>query len=513
MNDTTTLTKIINKLGKLIQNFESLSSEDIGYKIQSISYYTTQLKKDNSFITQIKQEFELASNSVIGILSNQSKVRLKTLLNEIHAFFKAYEIAIRMLENNCISEEDIEFYYDPYIDIDSGEVIEELNTHIKKKLYPALINKVGNENTELQDFLVGNSPVFEASISTIQQASDQYYSNMRQKLSGDVEGFANKEEAKRKEFKRQTLSSHLFFTPAAHDISQSMLGNRIGVRDYNNAINLTNTSSRNIISSATLAIQQAATHYNEQVPPWKWEKAQFGSTSISWHNKPSENNLGNLFIPGLGRYGYFNSDGKYDPNAILSLIDDITCEYMDETNLAEYMLRFSKTGKEISTEDLGLKNTNKNKNLVAKINKVFFLTSCAEIWRYRYTSRISSRVTEIAFANAHARVLQLLIMGKLTMQDVFDENADFGLPTGTEIAKPKTLPNIIEKFILINELYNKEEVISSDQRIEEFNRRFPEGSISSFRRGHIRELRDTYDEQKQIEDYSSSDDESNSYLY
>ena len=105
-------------------------------------------------------------------------------------------------------------------------------------------------------------------------------------------------------------------------------------------------------------------------------------------------------------------------------------------------------------------------------------------------------VYKIAFANAHARAISLLEIRKLSMSQVFDENANFGLPTGSKIRAQENLPKIISKFILLNELFNKEIVINYDCNAIKFMQRFPKGGILKFFRSHTYELYATYDREE-----------------
>jgi len=522
MNDNQILNKVSNKLRELIKDIDyTLSSEDIGDKIQNICFYIQQLSRNDYLIREIKNQIELASTSIIGFLSDKSKINLKNLLCEIHAFVKAYEIIVDVKEQNHVDESILELY-EPYVDIDSGDVISELNTHVKDEIYSILNDKFYNENAKLDYLLLEASHAFEKSIVEIKKYSHIYYANMRQKLSEDIEGYSTKKSAQDKELKRQNRSSQFFFDPvknthsAVPQLSEKMFANRTLNSVSHEAPKLIGISSRHVITAATSAVKQATTYYHPKMPPNNTrESINMGATVIHWQNKPSQNNQGNLKIAGLGRYGCFNSKGKYVPSAILSSIDEIN-NWITEEKLAGYMIRYSKTGITPSLEDLQMKSTDKNKLLINKLNRILFLTSCAEIWRYMYTSKADENlskdvphITRIAFANAHARVLKLLSEGKLTMYQVFNEDADFGLPTGSRITAKENLPKIINKFISLNDLFNEEEVVEYNQNAIKFIERFPEGGISSFTDSHIYELSDTYDLEGKYEDCESSDEESN----
>ncbi|GAB4223493.1 MAG: hypothetical protein Tsb005_18740 [Gammaproteobacteria bacterium] len=527
MNNSSILIKIINKLNKLIKNFDDLTSEEIRQKIQIILSYVEQLTiKEESFIERMKAILEETYTSIIYILSKESLNQLKKLLNEIHAFFNGYEIFTSILETGYIDQQLIRESYEPWIDTDSGEVTYEINSHVKDAIYPLLLNSEYVDAIEPSKFSSDCESIFTNSINSISDCFKLYLSNLRQKLSDEIEGFINKKAAQHKDMHRQHRSSQLFFNPEkntdpdAKKIADTMYQNRTIVRNYKEpSISITNISSRHVITAAYSAIKRISALDNPPLP--SYESVRIGETVVTWQNRLSSNNQGNLFIMGLGRYGTFNSKGTYDSNAILSLINQAT-EYVGEAQLAELMIKFSSSGEVLCLADLDLKDTQKNQKFIDKLNKFLLLTSCAEIWRYMHTSvnqdglRGKSdiiKIEQIAFANAHARVLQLLVEGELSMKQVFDEDADFGLPTGSKITK--NVPKIIQKFLRINELFNEKIVINYNQSVKSFLERFPTAGIASFRSSHLYELQYTYDSayQVEIDEDDSSDEETNSYRY
>lgn len=565
------LNKIINKIVKLIKNIDDFSSEEIAQKLLSISYTFKELEIYNSKVRDaiveilsdyadmpmILKDFDTSTtlflveiilediaSSIKGILSDTSISRLEEILNKIHAFMKGFEIFLSVLEDGYIDELFSEIY-EPFVDVESGEIIEEPNTSIKDAIFPVLAKYASEESIKISEFSSECAPVFYSCIIDLISLKKLFFDNLRQKLSDGFEGYTNKPRAQGKDIHRQLKSSELFFSPQknthpkAIEISNIMFQNRTGARNYKEAIKTDNVPARHIITASFSAIKRV-TEGNKIVA--SWESIKNGKTVTTWQNKPSDNNLGNLFVMGVGRYG------EYDSKAILSLLtktlDDMeeravkrsidklskdkefTIFYLNflrkklrcecEKKLVKLMIEFSRDGKAIDVTDFDLKDTKKNKGFVDRLNRLIFLTSFAEIWRYMYTTKSmvdKKNVEKIAFANAHARVLQLIQDGELSMQDVFDEDADFGLPTGKQITK--NTPKVIEKFIQVNELYNKKELIDYDESALEFLKRFPEGGIASFRKTHVTELKEVFDKDYKIlnDQVDSSDDETDSYGY
>ena len=185
--DSKILHKIANKLGKLLKSMDELSDEEIGYKLQNICWHSQKLKSDDDLIKFVKTQLKLASTSIEGDLSLNSTLNLENLLNEIHAFIKAYELIVYVkaaqdyynksihelnepyVDNSGYIVEEQDYYdesirelYESYVD-SSGYIVEELNSHVKDKIYPILAKKFYDENSRLDHLLLeANDPLEKA---------------------------------------------------------------------------------------------------------------------------------------------------------------------------------------------------------------------------------------------------------------------------------------------------------------------------------------------------------------
>lgn len=506
--------KLSNKLGRLIKNLPEMSSEEISNRLHQLAGLSE--SSQDPEICYIHRQFERAASSIIGILSQQSLANLQTWLDKCHAFLKGYELLKHAQESGYIDDWLFEAC-EPFVDIETGYIIPEINTEFRDKVLQALMPYAHDEDLTPAMVKHLGTPLLKVAKTQIKASREKYYQEMRQKLADDIEGFTEKQLATRKEIKRQSRSAQKYFTadddPVVMAIAGMMTVNRMNLPAVGE-LQLKGIPARAIICAATQAISQANQHFGLAIPPQTREKIVLGETTVHWQNKPFANNRGNLIIAGLGRYGYFNSRGQYDSVAILSLIEEVTNHGISEADLADMMIKFSREGQRLTCARLNLSPSRKNQAFVDRLNKLLFLTSCAEIWRYMpQINPAEVEVTRVAFANAHARALTLISDGKLSMRDVFDEDAAFGLPTSTRITHPDNLPKIVAKLIDLNDLYHTEVVIEYDHAALEFLARFPDGAVANFTAAHLFELREHYGKMKITDECDSSDDETDSYLY
>lgn len=196
---------------------------------------------------------------------------------------------------------------------------------------------------------------------------------------------------------------------------------------------------------------------------WKREKIITSVGEINYQHRPYPGHLGNFFMSGLGSYG------KQKNNDILSVINTLTCtdspnikqQYENEKKLATLMLNSSKTGISITKYQLEkhgfqlFKCNKTNITLVARLNRVCYLFSVKEITRRMHTGPTNQGEyrKELPFAVAYYRALKLISQDKLHFKDVFDRDAPYGLPTGSDLQTARSWEKVEGKLIELNKLF------------------------------------------------------------
>ncbi|CAF0901806.1 unnamed protein product [Didymodactylos carnosus] len=151
------------------------------------------------------------------------------------------------------------------------------------------------------------------------------------------------------------------------------------------------------------------------------ETLTIGSSDIKYKQRtnPHCNHLGDYHMESIGSYAQII--------AVLNKITGSKAEH--EKQLVELMLAFSHDGKPATLQNLRAIN-----NAVTNDN-------------------VDYKDHELPLATVQARALQLMKNGYLKIEEVFSENAPYGVFTGKEIGK--NMDNLREKIIRINDLYHK----------------------------------------------------------
>lgn len=222
---------------------------------------------------------------------------------------------------------------------------------------------------------------------------------------------------------------------------------------------------------------------------YAWHELRHDNSKFIYTHKPVPGHLGGFFMPILPKKNSYSD--------IIGFINEFTQEDIyRERFLARCMIFFSNSGQpfpKVAFRQMGINLTNDQYELLTKI---CYLTSVKEITRRMATGQRSdgSEVKVLPFALAHARALKLIREGYLHMNQVFSEDAEFGLPTGKSITT-SSYEESLEKVRKINALYTKyREWVNSNKRYITVNE-------SSSEKEMKQELLDTYG------GYGDSDDE------
>lgn len=485
-----------------------------------------QLKTYLFFLITIKNQLKVLCKT----FNYMNESQLTSHLQHLHMFLQTVELDSELQRITNVLEEI------------STSIIGQLSSASRSRLYYLLRQLIKTLAAYIQARTHDSSRQFEITrLRALEKKSKEYENKMRQRLSNNLEGFGSRVNGYKNEYRdvyRQARVAKMFFNPHsnAHNdvkrLSNEMVGNRTSDRDYKTPILITNIPSRRVITAAVSALEQI---WELNQTQWKLngfttvdrknkdfcdfrtrEKAQLGNTIISWQNHPALTNRGNLLVHGVGEYGAHKT--THILNVINRIVKYIEAKESIETipaeqRLAEYMLRYFSTGQAISLHDLGLRDIQKNQKEIERINKILFLIGDAEIWRYLNPEMDDKTYTTADLPVAHAlyRGLKLVQDGHLTMADLFDNNADYGVPT----AKGMTLPHTIEEAITKKAANINQEYIENfqhDDLIQHFLDRFSDGYVASFREAYHQELREhAGGEDDTDNEYISSDEETLDY--
>ncbi len=176
------------------------------------------------------------------------------------------------------------------------------------------------------------------------------------------------------------------------------------------------------------------------------ETVSLGGTIITYRqrNNPHVNHPGDYYMLDLGTY-----EQMY--NFILTIINPEESEEIDyivEKNLAQYMLRYTQTGKTMTLEELSEFSQELTQNDLKKLNRIFYHCFVKEPARF-FLARDEEH--QLPMASAQARALKLLVRGHITMADVFAQDAPYGVFTGKELGSDVNA--VKEKIDRINDKY------------------------------------------------------------
>ncbi|MCC2666842.1 MAG: putative OTU-like cysteine protease [Gammaproteobacteria bacterium] len=171
---------------------------------------------------------------------------------------------------------------------------------------------------------------------------------------------------------------------------------------------------------------------------------------------PTKGHIGNFRMKGIDKYGLGGT------SYILHVINQTTkVDPESEKKLAHLFLAYARTGQPITTALL------KNNNLVVfahkrdrvqqlhYLNRVCYLTTVKEVSRRMHpgSREDGSSIEELPIGVAHAMALRLIADGHLSMKDVFDSNARFGLPTATNLSNERKIGLAKEKLNTLTTLF------------------------------------------------------------
>jgi hypothetical protein len=337
--------------------------------------------------------------------------------------------------------------------------------------------------------------------------------------------FTNYTDMIQKTLTRQYQTEQRFFNPArtkkkqTSDMAKQLQISRLKPEDAK-PIKVENTPMRRCITAERSTLQAAVTalevhksaNSNGYIPSIGWKS----HTSSSYYGNSTQYFTAQEIIqideteirykqkvnPHVNHLGDYDMDNISNYDNILRILNDITGTTTDAINvenekkLAQLMLDFASKGMPVTKKKLIDINNELNSeesveelnNSVHSLNRIFYHCFAKEIARW---SHPRDQTHQLPLATAQARALKLIIAGHLTIREVFNQYAPYGVFTGKELGKfTDALRN---KVIKINALYNK--LILEPNNLSAYIRHFkqnPNSQILPTRHTLHQELLDTY---------------------
>jgi ankyrin repeat protein len=198
-------------------------------------------------------------------------------------------------------------------------------------------------------------------------------------------------------------------------------------------------------------------HYQLDVDPGSRKKtAEAEEVTVCAQYKPERGHLGNIYVSGIGLYGIGGKD------RILHVINQTTDEKpANEKKMARLLLDYARSGQPITTTAIkarGLRCFALKKDRVQQLgylNRICYLTAVKEVTRRMHPGLRSDAtvVEELPMGIAYSMSLRLIADGYLRMQDVFSDNAPYGLPTSASISSEREMVLVKNKLIKLNDLF------------------------------------------------------------
>lgn len=329
--------------------------------------------------------------------------------------------------------------------------------------------------------------------------------------------------ARRKEMEREYKVQRRFFAPTRNRnpqtkaIAQQLQSNRLMTEDPQ-SLQLTQIPARRVITAERSTIESSlysmglSKFSSRDQLGWidqRSETVMLGETAVQYYQNPGDypNHLGNYFltIPGM-------RNGDYDE--ILPFMHKVAQTTKDHTHkeneikLAKLLLGYAQSGMSITTEQLKAININLTDEDCRRFNNICYHVMVKEIAR---RMPCSDPKYDFPSAIVQARAIKLIESGFLTLEDVFDANAPYGVVTGKKLYNNHDLL-VVLKINRVNRLYNEkiygvQHAVPLTPYLEEH----PKGQFIASQKLLRKELQEAYGaaEDSDGEGYSSDDESIN----
>ncbi len=447
-------------------------------------------------LKHLENVLEVFTNISFGKPYNKANI-----IKEVEAAYESY----------CETSDDA---YNSSLGSDLHRLSDMIDEHLKKKaldtgIVDMLESEVSQVRSGIEDELANlswqdtfseddsSNDESEVADSSQEQTDEAVHSAnqkvLRSPVSPNYEAFVDREAGIAKRMERYTKSEVRFFDASraikasTHQLVTTKLQNRQTAGETTK-VYLQNHSTRAHIMSDAGAVSRSiegldlaqlkthidlsknskhtvlanAIHWRNSGGSRKWNrhrtflgKADVGNSQgnlvdACYQDNPCITNLSNFIMSGVGTYG----------KQILPLLNRLTGEDPDsEKALAQLFIKFTHDAKPITISmlrklDLLPDNLNMaaQRKIYHQLNKTLFLVVQKEVSRQMHRGIDTE---SFPFASAIYRALILLKDGHLSLKDVFDADAPYGVFSGKEIMTVSNRDNLLLKFRRVFDLYTR----------------------------------------------------------
>tara|TARA_R110002110_G_scaffold415857_1_gene658509 strand:- start:11822 stop:13357 length:1536 start_codon:yes stop_codon:yes gene_type:complete len=497
------LNKIANKIYQFTREngiFECEDKDTSLYKLSRIFALSQQLrcstnnaigeldvaKYFTAIAVNLQQVYEVLS---LGEADFESEDKTLQILSETRGLVYGLGLYLELvsLEPGDDIPEHIYESFEPFVDIESGECHYPQNIELKTAILN-LLDITGNSNPLLND----TSQVAGSIDSVVEKLTKlklEVDADLVVDFGDGMTGYARATTGIGADLADMQLAFRHYFEPTHQRRSGKIAAAAEEIYNAKNTgvTNLTDVSSGELIIAAAEALRSAYL-LNERLSAYE-ERISWQGLKLSARRMPTSKNRGNLLIRNLGRYGR-KSEGNKGKRDILDDFADVTY-YAGEDKLIQVMCSYGSKPYAITGKMLDLPETMAGQKILAKFQQSLFLIFCAEIFRYFPIEGLDvcAQAKKIPFALALGLGLELLEDGHITLEDMFDKDAQYGLPTGSKILDSSAaISQKTEALLRKYQLCMQENVESA----RTFLNAYPGGYVAQSQCNHIGILNGTY---------------------
>ncbi len=477
--------KLDQRIYKFIKDDGVLDEADLDTKVYKLSTMLSLaeaiLNEDeihSAYMTAVIQQLkDMVAMFELGNPEFESEEHIRRLLRNIRSGIKGMQVDLTLTELS--SDEEIPEYLDeanePFIDPETGECHYPTDLEFQNQIVWSFKTNRGDHKQS-----PGYVDAVEQLSSDMQKCSLKLRDEFQADLGDGLKGVANPRVAIRSELEQMCKATKQYFEPTL--LAKTAEVARVSQAFYEKQNVETDLCAGSLIVAACEALRSL--HLLKDSLDQHETKLTWQSTTVSLQRRPSAKNIGNLFIRNVGCYGHRAKDKK----AKFDILDDFenVTQYSGDERLKEVIAKYGANPNQFTCKMLNIPENTAGKKILQKLKQNLFLIFCAEIFRYFPIEEPSIRaVKKIPFSVALSMGLEMLCSGEVELEELFEHDADLGLPTGIGILdNEKAISGKLHSLIMRYQTYLE----NAYQSVGQFKKMFPKGMIVSDSTNHVEGL-------------------------
>lgn len=468
--------KLEQRIYKFIKENGVLDEADLEtkvYKLESMQSLLKEILKEDEvhhdYLKKVNKQFkEMIKLFKLGEPEFNSQENARSLLRNIRTGIKGIQANLSLAALG--SDDDIPEYLDeanePFIDPETGECHYPTDLEVQNQIIWSFKTNRGKykESSEYVEAV-------EQLSTQMQNCSLKLKAEFEADLGDGLRGVANPDAAMRAELQAMLDATKRYFEPT--QLAQTAEVARVAQAFYDKQNVETDLCAGSLVVAACEALRSL--HLLNDALCQHDTKLTWQAVDLSLQRRPAATNLGNLFVRNLGCYGHREAGKKAKWN-VLDDFENIK-QYSGEHRLKDVIAKHGANPNKITCKMLNLPESAQGQKILKKFKQNLFLIFCAEIFRYFPFEDSGARaVKKIPFSVALSMGLEMLCSGEVELEELFDHDAELGLPTGLDVLKNERA--ISAKFYSLIERYQTY-LEKSYQSVGQFKEVFPGGMVVS----------------------------------